>query len=397
VILAAPDWTAIRREFDLELDRVNLAGMVVASHPRTVRNTIDHHRKALDRQPWPHIVTSLHSSEAAACQAVSDYFGVDAGNVALTSSTTEGLALLYSGLRVAEGEEIVHSAHEFSAVKEILKLRRRRDNARIREIRLYKDSVSVTPEEVLGNLDREINAKTKVLAVTWVNSGDGVKLPIDRIASLVQERNAKRKNNPIRLCVDGVHGLGIENTTFDRLGCDFLAAGCHKSVFGPRGTGITCGEKNAWKDVVAVVPTFSDRDAGPAREHSPGGLHAYEHRWALAEAFRFLASIGKEHIANRIGELARLAKSQLEAAGALLRTPRSEAMSSGIVCFDARDSAGQLIDSARVVAELQSDGVLATQSSTTANNEKHVRWSVSIFNNEEEIERAVRTIRRLAS
>jgi len=42
-----------------------------------------------------------------------------------------------------------------------------------------------------------------------------------------------------------------------------------------------------------------------ADEMSPGGFHSFEHRWALAEAFRFHLAIGKARVARRIHELKR--------------------------------------------------------------------------------------------
>ena len=45
----------------------------------------------------------------------------------------------------------------------------------------------------------------------------------------------------VLLCVDGVHGFGVEETSPAELGCDLFAAGCHKWLFGPRGTGLLWG------------------------------------------------------------------------------------------------------------------------------------------------------------
>ena len=47
----------------------------------------------------------------------------------------------------------------------------------------------------------------------------------------------------ILLCVDGVHGFGAVDVDLPDLGCDFLATGTHKWLFGPRGTGIAVGAR----------------------------------------------------------------------------------------------------------------------------------------------------------
>ena len=40
------------------------------------------------------------------------------------------------------------------------------------------------------------------------------------------------------------------------LGCDFFVAGCHKWLFGPRGTGIAWGKMAAWAGTRPVIPPF---------------------------------------------------------------------------------------------------------------------------------------------
>ena len=61
------------------------------------------------------------------------------------------------------------------------------------------------------------------------------------------------------LCVDGVHGFAAVDVDLPDLGCDFLAAGTHKWLFGPRGTGILWGRD--FGPLTEVIPTFS----GPGR------------------------------------------------------------------------------------------------------------------------------------
>ena len=95
------------------------------------------------------------------------------------------------------------------------------------------------------------------------------------------------------LCVDGVHGFGVEETSPAELGCDLFAAGCHKWLFGPRGTGLLWGRPAAWRRLEPTIPSFDGRayaawmngdsapDGPPGPLLTPGGFHSFEHRWAL--------------------------------------------------------------------------------------------------------------------
>ncbi len=55
-------------------------------------------------------------------RAARDLLGGDEGAIAFTDSTTAGLGLLYSGLRLRPGDEILTTEHDFYATHEALRL-----------------------------------------------------------------------------------------------------------------------------------------------------------------------------------------------------------------------------------------------------------------------------------
>src|SRR2546430_9851092 len=124
------------------------------------------------------------------------------------------------------------------------------------------------------------------------------------------------------------------------LGCDMFAAGCHKWIFGPRGTGVLCANPAAWSVASRAIPSV-DRmwragpEMPPAAWMTPGGFHSFEHRWALAEAFRFHQRIGKARVARRIHELNEQCKRGLARIPRVtVHTPLSSEISAGIICFE---------------------------------------------------------------
>src|SRR5690606_24134200 len=93
-------------------------------------------------------------------------------------------------------------------------------------------------------------------------SSTGFKMPIRAIADGLAEINADREpDDQVLLGVDGVHGFGVENVSFADLGCDMLMAGCHKWLFGPRGTGIAAFSHKALDALRPTVPSFTDDPA----------------------------------------------------------------------------------------------------------------------------------------
>ena len=398
--LNTADWKGLRQQFALTHDYIHLATFLLASHPKPVAAAIERHRKAFDENPadyWhEHFMTIDHQIAAAAAE----YMGGDAWQIALTDSTTMGLAMVYSGLKLRSGDEILHTVHDHYSTDLSLQLRADRTGAKVRQVALYDDPAQVSVDEVVSKLKAAIKGKTRVVAVTWVHSSTGVKLPVRAIADMISEQNKKRDEAfQIIFCVDGVHGFGIENVDVSTLGCDFFIAGTHKWIFGPRGTGVIWGSKRGWQNCNAVIPSFSQsydvwlggstQDQVPIGEHmTPGGFHSFEHRWALPEAFKLHLQLGKADVQGRIHQLNSQTKQGLaKMAGVKLYTPMSPELSSGLVCFDYKQMAPD-----DVVKAMHKKGVIM---SATPYRKSYARFAPSLINNEQEIERALAALQAL--
>jgi isopenicillin-N epimerase len=327
--------------------------------------------------------------EARVLRAAAAYLRAHPGDIALTDSTTMGLGLLYTSLDVRADQELLTTEHDFFATHAALAYKAERSGAKVRRVRLYDDPATATETEMAERLMAAVTPATRVVAVTWVHSGTGVKVPVRRIADALAQANAGRaERDRALLCVDGVHGLGVENITVAALGCDFLISGTHKWLFGPRGTGLVWGRRDAWAAASPTIPSFTN-DGSPGSEMTPGGYHSFEHRWALAEAFRFCQRIGKARIDARVHSLNRYVKDGLATMPHVtLHTPRSDALSAGIVCF----SVSGLTPEA-AVARLRARGISATP---TPYAPSYVRFTPGIVNTRAELRRALAAVRALA-
>jgi isopenicillin-N epimerase len=379
---AALDWAGVRRQFRLAPGWVHMSGLYLASHPFVVRRAIARHRRGLDANPVHYLHARGPELEAAVLRTAGAYLRARPADIALTDSTTMGLGLLYNGVELRAGDEALTTTHDFYATHESLRLKAARSGASVRRVRLYRDARRVSVDEIVSSLVGAVGPQTRVIALTWVHSSTGVKLPLAAIARALGERR-----RDVLLCVDGVHGLGVENATVGSLGCDFFVAGCHKWLFGPRGTGLVWGRRLVWDAVEPTIPSFSG-NATAGAEMTPGGFHSFEHRWALAEAFRLHLRIGKRRIARRIHALnARLKAGLASMPHVTLVTPQSPALSSGIVCFSVdRMSPGG------VVAALQRRRVIAT---VTPYDRPYARLAPGLLNTPTDVDRALRAIRSL--
>ncbi|MDQ0669405.1 aminotransferase class V-fold PLP-dependent enzyme [Pseudomonas sp. 21615526] len=357
---AAPpgdSWAGFRQLFTQDPDYLHFSNFLVTSHPKPVRDAIDRYRAQIDRNPGLAMDWDLQETwkrEGQVREWAGRYLNAKPGQIALTGSTSEGLAMIYGGIQVRPDQEILTTVHEHYATEYSLDFRVRKQGTQVRKIKLFEDANRVSVDEVLGSIKRNIRPNTRVLGMTWVQSGSGVKLPIGEIGKLVDEHNRNRDDKDrILYVVDGVHGFGVENLDFPDMHCDFFIAGTHKWMFGPRGTGLICARSEQNTYVTPMVPTFS-QDNNFATTMTPGGYHAFEHRWALDEAFKLHLQLGKAQVQARIHQLNDELKGQLLAHPQIeLVTPRSPALSAGFTFFRVK---GQ--DSGEVAAHMMKNRVV---------------------------------------
>jgi len=403
------DWAKVRAQFRLSRDHVNLAGFYIASHPAPVRAAIDAWRLALDEDPFLVVERSMFESEAENAQRkvrleVAAYLGGKEEEVALTPNTTTGLALVYHGLPLKPGQEVLVTAHDHVVHHEAVRLSTARNGASWRRFALFEEAATATVAGIVSRVKENIRPQTRVLGITWVHSATGMRLPVRQIAQAVQEANQGRaEEDRVLLVVDGVHGLGAVDETVAAMGCDFFCAGTHKWMFAPRGTGIVWAKAASWARLQPLIPSFSDLELyeawqderppkGPnnANRVSPGGFLAYEHQWAMGAAFRMHQQIGRARVAARVRELNGRCKEGLAAIrGVKLHTPRDPELSAGINCFEVQGFSPET-----VVKELLARRIVA---STSPYKISYARLSASIFNTPDEVDRAISAVRSLST
>ncbi|MEE9128350.1 MAG: aminotransferase class V-fold PLP-dependent enzyme, partial [Planctomycetota bacterium] len=201
------EWDVVRDLFDVDPAYKHFAGFLIVSHPRPVREAIDHHRRELDRNPALYLEHNWQTLDTAPRNAAAKFIGADPGEVAMTDSTTMGLGLLYGGFKLRPGQQVLTTVHDHYSTHEALRFRASRDGANIKKVRLFADSAKATEAEITKRLADAINDRTRIVAVTWVHSSTGMKLPIRALADVVATANKGRAEaDRAILCVDGVHG-----------------------------------------------------------------------------------------------------------------------------------------------------------------------------------------------
>ena len=396
-------WSWVRSQFNLDHSHIQMAQMLLASHPKSVAAAIAKHREAYNANPATYWEEHFMTAEKVVTKAAGQYMNVDPEEIALTDSTTMGTSLLFNGMKLKPGDEVIQTIHDHYVTDKSIEFACEKSGATFRKIEEYKDPRTVSVAEVTENISKSITDKTRVVMVTWVHSCTGVKLPIRAIADVIAEANRSRdEDNRIYFAVDGVHGFGNQDEDISALGCDFFSAGTHKWIFGPRGTGILYGKKSAWDFVRPTIPPFSqyayetwlgyESSAQPTFNEviTPGGFHAFDHRWALNSAFEFQMEMGRDQVHQRTTALNSRLKSGLKAIeGVDVLTPEDPALSAGINCMQLDGvSAGQLVQ------KFHDHGIIASASPYRVS---YARLTPCVINTEDEVDQCIAKMEAIVS
>jgi isopenicillin-N epimerase len=396
------NWDNVRAQFALDPNLLHFASFFIASHPAPVRNAIDAWRRTMDRNPFRVIEQGMFEEEAnnvplKVQQSVAEYIGGKRDDIALVRATTEGLALIYHGLPLKAGDEVLATTHDHYVHHESIRFATERAGATTRRVSLYDEASEATVDSLVQRLLAGVRPKTRVVGLTWVHSSTGMRLPIRELTQAL-----KAKHPDVLVVLDGVHGIGAAEPLLTSLGADYIAAGTHKWMFAPRGTGIAWSTADGWARLRPTVPNFTDWESynawaderpikGPntAARMAPGGFHAFEHQWAMSAAFGMHQAMGRGRVAARISELNERLKAQLADNKKIkVHTPRSAALSAGLVAFE--------IDGLKPEDIVRRLGEKKIVASTSPYKITYARLAPSLVNTPDEVDRAARAVLELA-
>ena len=393
------NWEEVIGQFMHDREIIQLgASQFFSTHPAPVRKAIEQYSRKLNESPVLYTLEQENTMMQQCREEIAGYFNIsNPDEIALTDSTTMGLGIIYTALNLKPGEEILTTDHDHYSQHESIRNACKRTGASYRRFEMYRNLAEVSKDEIVESVVRAISEKTKILGLTWVHSSSGLKIPMREISKAVAALNESRSpETKIRIVVDGVHGFGIELESFAELGCDFFISSGHKWIYGPRGTGFVAATHDAWQQVTPIIPSYTDTmnliieeedrpEFMDGKQMTPGGFHSLEYRWAFADAFRFINSIGKEQIYERVHYLNRTCKAALASMPHVqLHTPMDDELSAGIIAFEVDG-----YSTPETVKALQEQKVIATASPYRIS---WARFTPGIINTEKEIEQAISAV-----
>jgi selenocysteine lyase/cysteine desulfurase len=252
----------------------------------------------------------------------------------LIPNTTFGVNIVAEGFRWKVGDNVVLLGDDFPSNR-LPWYQQRSEGVEIREVPSENGGYKV--EKILDHFD----AKTKILALSWVGYATGFRMPLNELASEARRRG-------VYVFLDAIQGLGVFPINVQETPIDFLAADGHKWLLGPEGAGIFYCRKElidvlrcrmvGWNSVVARHD-FTSRDdrLRPAAARWEGGSANLCGHLALRASFRIFEQVttchGTQAIAEQVLENSRRLSEALSNVGAEIFSPKQKDERSGIVIF----------------------------------------------------------------
>jgi selenocysteine lyase/cysteine desulfurase len=371
------------REFPVRRNLVYWNHAAVAPLPRRVADAVVAHtenvrdRGAADWRAWYRAIEETRAKAAR-------FIGARASEVAFLPSTSWALNLVARAFPWKEGDNVVGDDMEFPAnVYPWMLLEDRGVEYRIarnRDGRIGVDEIAAA-----------VDARTRIVAVSWVAFHNGWVYPIEEIGAFCREKG-------ILFVVDAIQGLGALPFDVGESNVDVLAADAHKWLLGPEACTLFYVAEGARE---RVPPPFggwwnvkhdSTHTGGyldyrldfylGGRRYEPGSLPT-AHIKGLSAAIDLLEGMGVDEISRRIVDNVSALAGGLAGRGWKVTTP--EPWRSGIL-----SAVPPGLEVHAMAKQLESRGVIV------APREGAVRFSPHAYNGPEEVERIFAVVDEIA-
>jgi isopenicillin-N epimerase len=287
-------------------------------------------------------------SRAALRARLAAFVGCDAGEIACTNNTTEGMAFGTLGLALKPGDEIVYTNHDHASGAQPVNLAAARYGAKAVVVDLSAPELH-PPKNVDVIVDafaRVITKRTKLISFCHVNYTDGCCMPVREICAMARARG-------ILTLVDGAHPPGMMDLDIHSLGCDMYAGAGHKWMLASMLTGFFVVRSNVldrlWPLVysgpvagktmygIEAEATAYNLQAKTAARYEMRGSKSYTAAASLNAALDFHEAITPSAIEARVRHLAALARNGLRAIpGVTVHVSDQPSLSCGLVSFSLR-------------------------------------------------------------
>jgi selenocysteine lyase/cysteine desulfurase len=224
-------WKALRGQFLIPADVVNLNVGTVGSSPRPVLKAIfdgfEQTEQMTQAASEDYPIWGYGSWEAYR-QPFADFVGARVEQMAILRNCTEANSYVANGFDMKPGDEVLISDEEHGSGEMPWMLRSARYGVVVKKFAMPKPPKNAA--EILNRINDAITPRTRIIFVSHISTSTGVVLPAKEIAALARSKG-------IVSAFDGAHLPGMIQIDLNDIGCDLYTGSMHKWLFATKGTG----------------------------------------------------------------------------------------------------------------------------------------------------------------
>lgn len=196
--------------------------------PRVVLERQSELRARMEREPVDFLVRQMPGLVDQSRDALARLIGADARDVAFVQNATAGVNSVIRSLDFRPGDEILVTAHDYNACRNVVRYVAQRTGAVAVQIDLPLPITS--PRQVVDAILERVTPRTRLAMIDHITSSTALIFPVEEIVRELDRRG-------VDTLVDGAHGPGMVPLDMERLGAAYYTGNCHKWLCAPKAVG----------------------------------------------------------------------------------------------------------------------------------------------------------------
>jgi selenocysteine lyase/cysteine desulfurase len=317
--------------------------------------------------------------------------------IALCGSTTIGENTLLNGLDLRGGNVVTNDLHYTASLSNYLQ--RRDQGLDVRVIKHRDWHID------LADMERAVDRKTRLIAISWVSSVNGHLENVKALSDLAHSHGAL-------LFADIIQGAGAVPIDVRAMGIDMASCAMYKWLQGEHGFGFLYLREDLIGKVVkpteltghvefnyAPWSKTTGSNSAEFANRVPDAIHAFECGTpsvityaAQHESFRYIDRLGVSNIQSHAQRLIQRLRKELPERDYRCITP--EGAGTPLITFRCRDTENvrQKIRLATTSGKARISITGPNSALTVGRFGNHLRFSVSVFNNDEDVSKVVQIL-----
>lgn len=283
-------WEAIRKNYKLKSDYINLENGYYCIQPQEVLEAYINHIREINMQGAYYMRTVQFENKNKMVAKLAELAGCEKDELIITRNTTESLDMIIAGMNWKEGDEAIMADQDYGAMLDMFSQVSKRYGVVNKVISIPNHPKS--DEEIVELYTNAITKNTKLLMVCHMINITGQILPVRKICDMAHSKG-------VLVMVDGAHAFAHFQFKLSDLNCDFYGCSLHKWLSVPIGAGFLYAKKENISKIWPLLAEAGRQENDILKLNHTGTIPVHTDL-AIANAIDFYNKIGGQKKEDRL-------------------------------------------------------------------------------------------------